>query len=154
MGTEISCILATAYRSSDAIDLKKLSILPHQKCWKMYVDILVSLASFQPNQSFYRYAASVNNCPNALLQILQCGGNLFDAVGAAVKAALYSTEIPKVIAATLDGGQPDIQLSDDAFDCARLDTQNYPLLVSLFKVGFSIYIFTIERALDQISRIN
>ncbi|XP_043272185.1 exosome complex exonuclease RRP42 [Venturia canescens] len=107
LGTEISSILATAYQSSNAINLKKLSILPHQKCWKVYVDIL----------------------------ILQCGGNLFDAVGAAVKAALFSTEIPKVIGATLDGGQPDIQLSDDPFDCTRLDTENYPVLVSLCKIG-------------------
>jgi len=107
LGTEISNVLATAYQSSNAIDLRKLSILPHQKCWKIYVDIL----------------------------ILQCGGNLFDAIGAAVKAALFSTEIPKVTGATLDGGEPDIQLSDDPFDCIRLEAKDFPVLVTLCKIG-------------------
>jgi len=67
-------------------------------------------------------------------QILQCGGNLFDAVGAAVKAALYNTEIPKVIAATLDGGEPDIQVSDDPYDCIKLDITTYPSIVTVCKV--------------------
>ncbi|XP_076245428.1 exosome complex component Rrp42 isoform X2 [Calliopsis andreniformis] len=96
LATEISNTLATAYQTRDAFDLSTLCILPYKKCWKIYVDVL----------------------------ILQCGGNLFDAVGAAVKAALYSTEIPKIKTATLDGGEPDIQLSDDAYDCILLDTMD------------------------------
>ncbi|XP_015585207.1 exosome complex component RRP42 [Cephus cinctus] len=107
LATEISNTLALAYQSPHAINLKTLSILPHQQCWKIYVDIL----------------------------ILQCGGNLFDAVSIAVKAALYSTEIPKVTAATLDGGKPDIQLSDDPYDCIKLDAKNFPVLVTLCKIG-------------------
>jgi len=67
-------------------------------------------------------------------QILQCGGNLFDAVGAAVKAALYNTEIPRVVTAMLDGGEPDIQVSDDPYDCIKLDVTNYPLVVTVCKV--------------------
>ena len=107
LATEISNTLATAYQTRNAFDLRTLCILPHKKCWKIYVDAL----------------------------ILQCGGNLFDAVGAAVKAALYSTEIPKITAATLDGGEPDIQLTDDFYDCIRLDTSNYPVVVTLCKIG-------------------
>ncbi|XP_076245429.1 exosome complex component Rrp42 isoform X3 [Calliopsis andreniformis] len=107
LATEISNTLATAYQTRDAFDLSTLCILPYKKCWKIYVDVL----------------------------ILQCGGNLFDAVGAAVKAALYSTEIPKIKTATLDGGEPDIQLSDDAYDCILLDTSNYPVIVTLCKIG-------------------
>ncbi|KAK2574979.1 hypothetical protein KPH14_008742 [Odynerus spinipes] len=107
LATEISNILSLAYQSPDAFDLKTLCILPHKKCWKMFVDIL----------------------------ILQCGGNLFDAVGTAVKAALYNTEIPRVTAATLDGGEADIQLSDDPFDCIKLDVTNYPIIVTLCKIG-------------------
>lgn len=72
------------------------------------------------------------------LQILQCGGNLFDAVGAAVKAALYNTEVPRVIAATLDGGEPDIQLSDDLYDCIKLDVTNYPVVITVCKVCMHI----------------
>ncbi|XP_076276664.1 exosome complex component RRP42-like isoform X3 [Lasioglossum baleicum] len=107
LATEISNTLAVAYQTRNAFDLRTLCILPGKKCWKIYIDILV----------------------------LQCGGNLFDAIGAAVKAALYSTEIPKIIAATLDGGEPDIQLSDDAYDCIRLNTSNCPVIVTLCKIG-------------------
>lgn len=71
-------------------------------------------------------------CPS--FQILQCGGNLFDTVGAAVKAALYNTEIPRVIAATLDGNEPDIQVSDDPYDCIKLDITTYPSIVTVCKV--------------------
>ncbi|XP_076391954.1 exosome complex component Rrp42 isoform X2 [Megachile rotundata] len=107
LATEISNILTIAYQTRNAFDLRTLCILPSKKCWKIFVDVL----------------------------ILQCGGNLFDTVGAAVKAALYSTEIPKITAATLDGGEPDIQLSDDLYDCIQLDTSNYPVIVTLCKIG-------------------
>lgn len=107
LGTEISNTLTIAYQSSHVLDLTSLCILPQQKCWKLYVDIL----------------------------ILQCDGNLFDAVALAVKAALYSTQIPKVTTATLDGGKADIQLSDDPFDCVKLDVSSFPVLVTLCKIG-------------------
>jgi hypothetical protein len=43
LGTEISNSLATAYQSSQCFDLTALCILPGQQCWKLYVDILVSV---------------------------------------------------------------------------------------------------------------
>ncbi|XP_034936015.1 exosome complex exonuclease RRP42-like [Chelonus insularis] len=104
---EITSILTNAYKSSSAFNLEFLSILKYKKCWKMYVDIL----------------------------ILQCGGNLVDAIGIGVKAALFSVEIPRITAATLDGGEADIQLSDDPFDCIRLNAENFPVLVTLCKIG-------------------
>jgi len=107
LANEISNVLALAYQSPEAMDLTQLSILPHKKCWKLYVDIL----------------------------ILECGGNLFDAIAAAVKAALYSTEIPKVKGAMLDGGEADIVLSDDIYESWRLDATNFPILVTLCKIG-------------------
>lgn len=107
LATEISNILALAYKTPEVFDLTCLCILPQKKCWKVYVDVL----------------------------ILQCDGNLFDAVGAGVKAALFDTEIPRVTAATLDGGEPDIQLSDDPYDCVKLDTNNYPVIITLCKIG-------------------
>ncbi|XP_017753359.1 PREDICTED: exosome complex component RRP42 isoform X1 [Eufriesea mexicana] len=107
LATEISNTLTVAYQTRNAFDLRTLCILPNKKCWKIYVDVL----------------------------ILQCGGNLFDAVGIAVKAALNSTEIPKITAAALDGGEPDIELSDDSYDCIQLDTSNYPIIVTLCKIG-------------------
>ncbi|EFN84575.1 Exosome complex exonuclease RRP42 [Harpegnathos saltator] len=107
LATEISNLLSLAYRTPYAFDLKELCILPHKKCWKMYVDIL----------------------------ILQCGGNLFDAVGAAVKAALYNTEIPRVVTAMLDGNEPDVKLSDDLYDCIKLNVTNYPVVITVCKIG-------------------
>jgi len=68
------------------------------------------------------------------LQILECGGNLFDAVSLAVKAALHNVRVPRVKAASLDGGTVDLQLSDDPFDCYHLDVSAAPCLVTLCKV--------------------
>ncbi|XP_069675454.1 exosome complex component RRP42 isoform X1 [Periplaneta americana] len=107
LGTEISNSLATAYQSPEAFDLTSLCILHGQQCWKLYVDIL----------------------------ILECGGNLFDAVSLAVKAALHNTRVPKVKAASMDGGSVDLHLSDDPFDCYRLDVSAAPCLVTLCKIG-------------------
>jgi len=70
-----------------------------------------------------------------ILQILECGGNLFDAVSLAVKSALYSTEIPTVKVAAMDGNEPELELSDDPFDTKRLEIQNAPCVVTLMKVG-------------------
>ncbi|CAK9830681.1 Exosome complex component RRP42 [Anthophora retusa] len=106
LATTISNTLTNAYQSRNVFDLRTICILPRKKCWKMFVDVL----------------------------ILQCGGNLFDAVGIAVKAALFSTEIPK-ITATLDGGEPYIQLSDAFYNWTKLDTSNCPVIVTLCKIG-------------------
>lgn len=67
--------------------------------------------------------------------ILECGGNLFDAVSIAVKAALYNTKIPKVTAAAMDGGNVELELSDDPHDYNRLDVESFPLLVTVCKIG-------------------
>lgn len=60
---------------------------------------------------------------------------MFDAVSIAVKSALYNTQIPSVVAAEMDGGQIDLTLSDDPFDCWTLDTTCAPVLVTLCKVN-------------------
>lgn len=70
-----------------------------------------------------------------MLKILECGGNLFDAVSLAVKAALFNTRVPKVQAALMDGGQVDLTLSDDPYDCERLKIDSVPLLVTICKIG-------------------
>ncbi len=70
LATEISRTLAKAYSDPSIFDLKKqLCVLPGSQCWVLYVDIL----------------------------ILECCGNLYDTVSMAVKAALHSTLIPKVL---------------------------------------------------------
>uniref|UniRef100_A0A182J3L9 Ribosomal RNA-processing protein 42 n=1 Tax=Anopheles atroparvus TaxID=41427 RepID=A0A182J3L9_ANOAO len=107
LATEISNTLAKAYESQKAFDLSGLCIMAKHQCWKLYVDVL----------------------------ILECGGNLFDAVSLAVKGALYNTRIPRVSTAMLDGGSMDLILTDDPYDCERLDVTTAPLLVTVCKIG-------------------
>lgn len=107
LALEITNCLRIAYSSPHAFDLKSLCILPKHQCWKLYVDIL----------------------------ILQCAGNLYDAISLAVKSALYSTRIPRVSSALLDGGNVDLVLSDDPNDCDRLNINSVPILLTVCKIG-------------------
>ncbi|XP_050311854.1 exosome complex component RRP42 isoform X2 [Anthonomus grandis grandis] len=107
LAIELANILASSYDSREALDLRKLCILKGRKCWKLYVDIL----------------------------ILECGGNLFDAVSLAVKAALFNTQVPKIKNVNIDGDNVDIEVSDNIHDCESLDVLNAPVLVTLCKIG-------------------
>ncbi|KAL0851379.1 hypothetical protein ABMA28_007195 [Loxostege sticticalis] len=107
LASSISNLMQRAYHSSQAFNLKQLCIFEGKQCWKLYIDIL----------------------------ILECGGNLCDAVSLAVKAALFNTRIPFVKAALMDGGNVDLQLSDDPYDSKLLDVGSAPLLVTLCKIG-------------------
>ncbi|ETN62123.1 exosome complex exonuclease rrp42 [Anopheles darlingi] len=107
LAEEISNTLAKAYESQHGFDLSSLCILANHQCWKLYVDVLV----------------------------LECGGNLFDAISLAVKGALYNTRVPRVSTAMLDGGSMDLILTDDPFDCERLKVDTVPLLVTVCKIG-------------------
>lgn len=107
LALEISNCLRITYASPLAFDLKSLCILPKHQCWKLYVDIL----------------------------ILQCAGNLYDAISLAVKCALFDTRIPRVSSALLDGGNVDLVLSDDPQDCDRLNIASVPILVTVSKIG-------------------
>ncbi|XP_047984985.1 exosome complex component RRP42 [Leguminivora glycinivorella] len=107
LANSIANLMQRAYHSSQAFDLKQLSILEGKQCWKLYIDVL----------------------------ILESGGNLCDAVSLAVKAALFNTRIPLVKAALMDGGNVDLQLSDDPYDSKLLDVGTAPLLVTLCKIG-------------------
>ena len=107
LAIEISNCLRLTYSSPHSFDLKSLCILPKHQCWKLYVDIL----------------------------ILQCAGNLYDAISLAVKCALFNTRIPRVNSALLDGGSVDLILSDDPLDCDRLSIESAPILVTVCKIS-------------------
>lgn len=107
LAMEFSSTLDGAYRSRQAFNLKALSILAGQRCWKLNVDVL----------------------------ILECGGNLYDAVSLAVKGALFNTRLPKVTAAVMDGGAVDLTLSEDPFDVVRLNVDTVPILITICKIG-------------------
>ncbi|KAL7047648.1 hypothetical protein ACKWTF_003074 [Chironomus riparius] len=107
LASEITNCLKLTYSSPYAFDLKSLCILPKFQCWKLYVDIL----------------------------ILQCAGNLYDAISLAVKCALYNLRIPRVTSALLDGGNVDLVLSDDPSDCDRINAESLPILMTVCKIG-------------------
>eukprot|EP00088_Acartia_fossae_P019952 TRINITY_DN21684_c0_g2_i1.p1 TRINITY_DN21684_c0_g2~~TRINITY_DN21684_c0_g2_i1.p1 ORF type:complete len:292 (+),score=28.55 TRINITY_DN21684_c0_g2_i1:38-913(+) len=107
LAADISRVLARSYASPEILNLKELCILPGKTCWILYVDILV----------------------------LEVGGNLYDAVSMAVKAALFSTKVPVVTVSTVDGGEPELDLSDDPHKATRISVQNAPVLVSLSRIG-------------------
>ncbi|KAF5305613.1 hypothetical protein FQR65_LT07693 [Abscondita terminalis] len=107
LAMEISNSLTNAYKSTKAFDLSKLCILKGRKCWKLMVDIL----------------------------LLECGGNLYDAVSLAVKAALWHTEVPRVLSVTLDGNNVELEVSNKIQDCIKLDVTSAPVMVTISKIG-------------------
>jgi len=99
---------STLGRAYNTFDTRCLCLLKGSQCWVLYVDIL----------------------------ILECGGNLSDAVSMAVKAALYTTLVPKVTVTAVDGGEPELELSDDPTDGQRLDVMDTaPVLITLNRIG-------------------
>jgi len=106
LGTMLAKTLERAYNHKSAIDLEALCILPGKQCWVLYIDALV----------------------------LECGGNLFDSLSLAVKAALHNTRIPNVTVSTDEGGV-ELEISDDPHDCRRLDISSIPVTVTMSKIG-------------------
>lgn len=106
LGAMLAKTLEKAYNHKSAIDLESLCILPGKQCWVLYIDALV----------------------------LECGGNLFDCVSLAVKAALHNTRIPNVSVSMEEGGE-ELEISDDPHDCRRLDVNSIPVTVTMSKIG-------------------
>ncbi|XP_041376062.1 exosome complex component RRP42-like [Gigantopelta aegis] len=109
LAVEISNMLVRAYDCPGCLNLESLCVIPKQQCWVLYVDIL----------------------------LLECGGNIFDAASIAVKAALYNTRIPKVTVTEDEGGEMEMEVSDDPYDVQRLDVGASPCIVTLSKIGHS-----------------
>ncbi|GFZ05761.1 3'-5'-exoribonuclease family protein [Actinidia rufa] len=115
-GEELSAELSAALQRSllggksgtgAGIDLSSLSIVEGKICWDLYIDGLV----------------------------VSSDGNLLDALGAAIKAALSNTGIPKVnVAASASSDeQPEVDISDEEY--LQFDTSGVPVIVTLTKVG-------------------
>lgn len=107
LAVQIANTLSAAYQSPVAFDLRKLCIVKGRKCWKFFIDIL----------------------------ILECGGNLYDAVSLAVKAALWNTQIPLIKKVDIDGNNIELSVSDELYDCRKLDVKNAPVMVTVCKIG-------------------
>lgn len=61
--------------------------------------------------------------------MLEVGGNIYDAVSLAVKAALSDTLVPHVRSVTVDGNYVDMDVSDELYDCKRLQVAGAPVMV-------------------------
>ncbi|XP_037952122.1 exosome complex component RRP42-like [Teleopsis dalmanni] len=107
LATELAAALANTYDSPLAFDLTDLCILSGQHCWKIYVDIM----------------------------ILECGGNLYDAVSLATKAALFNVKIPRVTASLLDAGESELTITDNIYDCSRINVESVPIIITVSKIG-------------------
>jgi exosome complex component RRP42 len=103
--------------------------------------------------------------------VLDSGGNLFDAISIAVRAALATTtfvtsstrvvsavlnergswtlcRIPKVNVIEKPGGQYELELSDDADETVRINVDNVPICVTFTQIGgFEIIDASIEEEL-------
>ncbi|XP_073134067.1 uncharacterized protein [Henckelia pumila] len=101
------CLLGGKSGAGAGIDLSSLSIIEGKVCWDLYIDGLV----------------------------LSSDGNMLDALGAAVKAALSNTAIPKVqvSAEASSDDQPEVDVSDEEF--LQFDTTGVPVIITLTKVG-------------------
>ncbi|GMH30343.1 hypothetical protein Nepgr_032186 [Nepenthes gracilis] len=101
------CLLGGKSGAGAGIDLSSLCIIDGKICWDLYIDGLV----------------------------VSSNGNLLDALGAAIKAALSNTGIPKVhvAAAASNDEQPEVDISDEEF--SQFDISLVPVIVTLTKVG-------------------
>ncbi|XP_022988876.1 exosome complex component RRP42 [Cucurbita maxima] len=112
LATELSvslerCLLGGKSGAGAGIDLSSLIVVEGKLCWDLYIEGLV----------------------------VSSDGNLLDALGAAIKAALSNTGIPKVnVSAEASANeQPEVDVSDEEF--LQFDTSGVPVIVTLTKVG-------------------
>lgn len=118
LALEIQTVLARAYKNNAAIDYSALSVLSNKHCWLLNVDILV----------------------------LECGGNLFDTISVAVKAALFNLRLPRLQTQTSDSGNIEIELLDDPLDCQKPHIADAPILITLNQIGNS---FMVDASLEE-----
>ncbi|KAG7176928.1 Exosome complex exonuclease RRP42-like, partial [Homarus americanus] len=106
LGTSLSSMLERVYSSPHTLDTSKLCVVPGKYVKGLYVDI----------------------------EILECGGNLFDAVSLGVKAALWATKMPRIYITGEDGGELEFSVSDNPCDVDRVDVSNAPILITHLRI--------------------
>lgn len=100
------CLLGGKSGEGAGIDPSSLMVVEGKLCWDLYIDGLV----------------------------VSSDGNLLDALGAAIKAALSNTGIPKVnVAFASSADEPEVDVSNEEF--LQFDTSGVPVIVTLTKVG-------------------
>ncbi|KAJ8750622.1 hypothetical protein K2173_015797 [Erythroxylum novogranatense] len=128
LSTELStalecCLLGGKSGAGAGIDLSSLVVVQGKICWDLYIDSLV----------------------------ISSDGNLLDALGAAIKAALSNVGVPRVNVAGGAAGdeQPEIDISDEEF--LQFDTSAVPLIVTLTKVGKN---YIVDATTEEESQMN
>jgi exosome complex component RRP42 len=141
LNIELARVIERVLTAPSALDMKSLCLIPGKQCWVLYIDVMV----------------------------LDSAGNLFDAISIAVRAALATTtfvlfvnsqdtdfdpalidtlRIPKVNVIEKPGGQYELELSDDADETVRLNTEDVPICVTFTELGgFEIIDATMEEEL-------
>ncbi|RHN78015.1 putative exosome complex component Rrp42, archaea, PNPase/RNase PH domain-containing protein [Medicago truncatula] len=101
------CLLGAKSGAGAGIDRTSLVVVEGKICWDLYIDGLV----------------------------VSSDGNLLDALGSAIKAALSNTGIPsvKVTADASSDEQPEVDVSDEEF--LQFDTSGVPVIITLTKIG-------------------
>lgn len=69
-----------------------------------------------------------------IFQILECGGNLFDAVSLAVKAALFNTKLPSIVKSEVDGPEIYVEISDNPYEYRSFDIKDIPIMVRVYYI--------------------
>ncbi|KAI9085381.1 hypothetical protein K1719_032637 [Acacia pycnantha] len=112
LSTELSnalqrCLLGGKSGAGAGIDLSSLVVVEGKICWDLYINGLVASSD----------------------------GNLLDALGASIKAALSNTGIPRVhvAAGASSDKQPEVDISEEEF--FQFNTSAVPVIVTLTKVG-------------------
>jgi len=107
IASSITSALTESFSNDVVLDLKCLCIAPKFHCRSLYVDVV----------------------------LLEHGGNVYDAVSLAVKAALCDLEIPKVSIVMNDQQEPEVEVKDEFEEFLNVDTSNVPLMVTVSKIG-------------------
>ncbi|XP_075444732.1 exosome complex component RRP42 [Ascaphus truei] len=117
LGTEIANTLYKIFDNKSSIDLESLCIEAGEHCWVLYVDVLVSKAQHLCN--LWRVTIKL----------------LIHFIYALTFLMYMPFRIPKVRVLEDDEGAKDIELSDDPYDCMRLNVVNVPCIVTLSRIG-------------------
>lgn len=115
LNRELACVVEKMISCN--MDLKSLVIIEGEQCWRLNIDAVV----------------------------LESGGNLFDAITFAARAALYNTRLPRIEVVSRGEGQ-EIELSDDPLECTSIDVSSVPLCITLVIIGEH---FVVDATLEE-----
>ncbi|XP_049850921.1 putative exosome complex exonuclease RRP42 [Schistocerca gregaria] len=108
LNIKLSNLMEKMLLSSAHIDLGILCLIPKKQCWILYIEILV----------------------------LDCGGNLVDAISIATRAALANTTVPLVkVVEAKKPGEYEFELDGDIDNNIIIPVENVPIFVSFNQIG-------------------